>query len=100
MSKITNKFSSLDELVRHFSIFRMESAIEKRLRRDKHYTELEQKSIQLKQALSNALTSEQKALLEDYSCLTAEMQVTRERFIYKRGLADAFRIRDIILGAS
>ena len=96
---LTNRANTLNEIINLFMLNRITTTIEKRLRRNKKYRELEEKGVELEEQILSFLTDEQKEVFLQYSNVNVEAVCIREEFSYRRGFIDSARIKDIITGA-
>jgi len=94
----TNTPITLKSIVSQFILHRINSSIEKKLARNIAYKELEQKFAEFEKKISGFLTDEQKDVFREYNDLMVELLCYREEFIYRRGIIDAFRLKDIFIG--
>ena len=96
----TNKIKNMMDIMDMFVETRIFHSVENKLCKSEDYKELKQKGDEIKGKLEGKLTEEQKETLEEYCESSLELAELREKYIYRRGIIDAFRIKDILIGSS
>lgn len=90
---------NLQGVIFQFVIERITFAIEKKLRKKREYREKEAKCNELEKQLLDSLTEEQKSIYLQFDELSTNLQCIQQEFIYKRGMLDMFRVKDIFAGS-
>jgi hypothetical protein len=97
----TTGINNLKDIVNLFMSKRVDRAMEKKLTKNKRYNEMKEKCDGLEEQVSSFLAEEeQKEVFSAFCNSIGDLISEHERFAYRRGMIDAYRIRDIIIGIS